>query len=608
MNRLTRNLGPLLIVALATGAMLAWTWHRCPDPVVDFGRELYVPWRITEGQVLYRDLNYFNGPFSPYFNAAVFELFGTSLRTLKIANAAIIVGVALLLHQLVWRMSSSRIAAMTAGVTFAVVFGCGQLNENANFNFLTPYSHDLTHGVALSLLMVVSLARASTATRRSTTWLALAGLLLGTVALTKAEVLLAAVGAAVVGVAAMLWIDRPAPRWVLAQIGLFVLCVLVAPLLAFALLAQAMPTSQALAGVTGTWQWAGDPRLLRISYFRWTMGIDQPLANVKLMLYYAVLLGAIIAVPTLLALVVGRRFRGRGASVIAFALAVMTLVTLMLATDRIRWSQISRPLPLYMLALGIVLVWQVARRRVRAGDLALPLIFTALAGLLLAKMILRASVWHYGFALGMPAAIVLLAGWIGWIPNWIARASASSAAAWIARAPALSACAVYLVVVLGASAKWMAVRTFWVGDGADAFLADERGAVMNEAVNRVRALTSPDDTLTVIPEGNMLNYLARRVNPTRYQNFLPAEVMLFDEQKMLAELMDRPPDWIALVHADTRVYDAQYFGQHYARDIARWLEDNYVPATPIIGAYPFLSDQFGILLLKRKHVPRDTGF
>src|SRR5690348_4495224 len=84
-----RAIGPLLLFIV--GIMLCvWTWDKGPDPVVDFGRECYVPWRLGAGDVLYRDINYFNGPLSPYFNAAIFRVFGVSIRTLKLTNVIII--------------------------------------------------------------------------------------------------------------------------------------------------------------------------------------------------------------------------------------------------------------------------------------------------------------------------------------------------------------------------------------------------------------------------------------------------------------------------------------------------------------------------------------
>jgi hypothetical protein len=91
-------------------------------------------------------------------------------------------------------------------------------------------------------------------------------------------------------------------------------------------------------------------------------------------------------------------------------------------------------------------------------------------------------------------------------------------------------------------------------------------------------------------------------NPTRFHNFLPPEIAMFGEDAMLSALRATPPDWVALVHADTRIYDAQYFGRDYGPRIARWIEENYDPAH-LIGARPYTSDAFGILIMKRRSQP-----
>src|SRR5580765_937542 len=97
-------LGPLLGFAVAL-AMLLWTWGTWPDPLVDFGGELYVPWRLAEGDVLYRDVAYFTGPLSPYLNAALFRVFGTSLLALVLLNLLVLAGIAALLHRLLARIA-----------------------------------------------------------------------------------------------------------------------------------------------------------------------------------------------------------------------------------------------------------------------------------------------------------------------------------------------------------------------------------------------------------------------------------------------------------------------------------------------------------------------
>src|SRR5262245_62458868 len=54
------------VLLILTGIiMTVWTWQTWADVTVDFGRELYVPWQLTEGKILYRDIAYFGGPLAP---------------------------------------------------------------------------------------------------------------------------------------------------------------------------------------------------------------------------------------------------------------------------------------------------------------------------------------------------------------------------------------------------------------------------------------------------------------------------------------------------------------------------------------------------------------
>jgi hypothetical protein len=57
---LTLALQGLLLVASAS--YLAWlSWGQWCDPLIDFGVQLYLPWRVAEGEILYRDLDYYPG-------------------------------------------------------------------------------------------------------------------------------------------------------------------------------------------------------------------------------------------------------------------------------------------------------------------------------------------------------------------------------------------------------------------------------------------------------------------------------------------------------------------------------------------------------------------
>src|SRR6476619_6142273 len=83
--QVVRWAGPVAIVLTGIG-MTVWTWQTWADVLIDFGREVYVPWQLTQGKVLYRDIAYFNGPLSPYLNTLVFKIFGVSLMSLVWVN------------------------------------------------------------------------------------------------------------------------------------------------------------------------------------------------------------------------------------------------------------------------------------------------------------------------------------------------------------------------------------------------------------------------------------------------------------------------------------------------------------------------------------------
>ena len=121
-----RWVGP--IVVAATGVMmLLWSWAKWTDMMVDFGRELYIPWRLVEGESLYKDVAYFHGPLSPYLNSLVFFVFGTSLRTLVITNLGITAGFATMLYISMSRLAGRLAATEIPGGSWPVPAGCSGL-------------------------------------------------------------------------------------------------------------------------------------------------------------------------------------------------------------------------------------------------------------------------------------------------------------------------------------------------------------------------------------------------------------------------------------------------------------------------------------------------
>jgi len=109
-------------VAGLTVYFLKVSWLKWPEPQIDFGTQLYAPWRLAEGDVLYRDVAQNYGPLSQYFNALLFVVFGPGLVVLVTANL-VIFGLILLTLSRLLRRAWGPGAAILASALFVSPLG-----------------------------------------------------------------------------------------------------------------------------------------------------------------------------------------------------------------------------------------------------------------------------------------------------------------------------------------------------------------------------------------------------------------------------------------------------------------------------------------------------
>ncbi len=590
----------LAVLAGAFALLAAWSWRKWTDVHIDFGNELYIAWRLSEGDALYLDIAHRNGPLSHYANALWFSLFGVSLRTLVFCNLAILAGICALLYTLL-RRACDRLTAVVGVLFFLAVFAFSQYVGIANYNYVTPYHHFQTHGIALSLVLVLALDRA--ARSGSAAAAAGAGACLGLLFLTKAELFAPALAAAALGAA---WIAAARPRErgrALAALGL---AAVAPPAIATAALAAQMPADIAWGGVLGNFRHLSGG-LLGDAFYRRGAGLDDPFGNALVALGMAAALAGFAAALLAADRWLPRAAQGRAGGAVVFAALLALLIA---APELVPWRRLPRALPLVAGGAAAALLVAAARRR-RDPDalarLALPALFSVLALGLLGKMLLRARVEHYGFALAMPAALVAVAALVYGLPR-AARALGQRGS--VARAGALAGVAAAAVFFLRESDRIYAHKTFPVGRGADAILVEDprvspRGRVMGLALAALEAELGPHETLLVLPEGISLNYWLRKRNPTRFDLFLPTEQEAFGADAMLADLRAHPPDVVALVHRGHREFGVGPFGTDPRNGAAllAWVRAHYRPVQRF-GAEPFADRGFGIEILRRAEAPQ----
>jgi hypothetical protein len=600
--RLGAWLGPPL-VAIAFAALARWTWGAWPDVLIDFGRELYAPWRLSEGARLYRDVAWFNGPLSAQWNALLFEVFGASFATLAWANLALLGAFTALCFGLL-RSLASPLAATAGCLCLLAVCGFAHAVGAGNYDFVAPYSHEIVHGLMLGVASLACL-RAWDG-RRRLGWVVLSGLALGLCFLTKAEVFLAALLGDATALALYLT-SEPKARAQRGRIAAaFSAAALAAPVVALALLARSLPFGEALRGALGSWPWVFAGGAEELAFYRQGMGLDAPLDR----------LGEIAAWSARWLLVLGpaaglawKLRRGSpAAGIAAFAMLALSAGATWWALDEraaldgspfASWplTRAARPFPLFVLAIGACLAWRQVRSSAarRTGRVELALCVFALA--LLGKMLLNTRLIHYGFALALPALLLVVIALVGWIPVAL---DARGRAGWVFRAAALGLIAAGTAAHLRRTEHFLERKQVIVGQGRDAFRADVRGTLVNAALADLERRAAPGETLAVFPEGVMLNWLARRANPTPYVNFMPPELLLFGEPRIAAAFRASPPDWIALVHKDTSEYGYPLFGPDYGRELATWIQESYEPV--VLHGQPPLQPNtiFGIQLLRRR--------
>jgi 4-amino-4-deoxy-L-arabinose transferase-like glycosyltransferase len=563
---------PLRALPLAALALVLFLRNRggWADPLVDFGRELYLPWRIGHGEVLYRDFAYLDGPFSPYWNALWMWVGGVGLATLEWVNLGVVAAAACLFHALLARLGGA-LTALAGVAVFLSVFAFNLIGRN--MNWIAPYSHGVTHGIVWALLSLWLLGRYLDGRRGRD--LAGSGLALGFAFLTKPEV--AAAGALAVGTGFVAGEAlRKASVADAARRGtLLVACATLPLVVAAGLLALAMPPRDAAAGALGGWAHLLGSDVADLYFYRWVMGVDRPAANLRLMGRQALLWGVVL-LPVLGA-ALALRTPGARRNAVGAAIAGALLLLTGASFAALDWAEFLRPLSpsAAAFAVGAALAAWRARGSPDAPRAALQLAFATFALALLSKVLLQPVLWGYSFALAAPAMMVVVLVLVHTIPDWVARRGGF---AWLFRATGLALLAIACAGCLHQSEGLRAGKTVEIGRGADRMLADSylrTSQMIAHLVPWVERNVPPDATLVVMPEGVMVNYLTRRRNPTRQLNFVPPEVEIFGESAILADLRAAPPDYVVLVQRDTLEYRLPLFGIDYARRLLDWVHDDY---------------------------------
>jgi hypothetical protein len=587
----------LALVALAFVFAAAISWRRWPDLIVDFGGQLYIPWRLANGAVLYRDIFYFaGGPFSQYFNALLFKIFGTSFLTLIVINLTLVAATLLLIYCR-FAAATDILTATTICLGIVLVFAFNQYTAIGNYNYIAPYSHEVLHGLLLSVLAVALLS--DWLGREKIRHAFAAGFCSGLVFLTKPDVFVALAGSCMVAFA-VFFVTRRRIDFAAKSLAAFLLAGFV-PLLGFFLYFSREETwLESLRSVVFGWLPLFQTAIAKNPYYQWCMGFDLPFPHLRAMAIHFLFVAGAVTVYAI-AFKLAKKLKSKPAK---WLVALLLVVPLLLLANRFRWITCGSSLPLLAFTT-CVLLRENFKKLSATQNVAFPLLWSVFGLALLLKLGLFPRIWHYGFALAMPAFVsaVYLLLWL--LPRLLENNF---------QVPArLFRATVWLVLMIGfaslflGSEKMFAAKNFAVGRGGDRVLAfGPQGNVVEArttqaALDWIETNVPPDATVAALPQGVMLNYLSRRINPTPCLDWNPTMFNVFSQEKMTAAFEKNPPNYIMLVEWNAYEFGVGgEFGHYpgYGLELMQWIEENYTPAA-LFGSEPLRNGLFGIKILKR---------
>lgn len=593
--------GPALIAVLFV-LLAAATWRKWPDFFVDFGVQLYIPWRINEGAVLYRDLFYMSGgPLSQYFNALLFKLFGVSFSTLIWANLAI---AATLLGIMYRRFLAVSDAVTATSICLATVAAFIFANYTAigNYNYIAPYTHDAVHGVFLSIVVIGLLA--DWAVRPRLRLACLAGLGAGLVFLTKPDIFVALM-VTTATILALYWFGLRERRLPGRSLAGFAAAFLLPPLFFLLLFLRVEGWRSSLQSVVFGWV----PLFRAVpqnAYYSRFSGMDHPAGHMLQMAMHFLCAAVIIGVYAILF-----RRLARWQSVrpwLRWLVWLGLILPLLAGAWRFEWTACGASLPLWCVATIACLAWRL-RHAAAAPEYIFPLAWTVFALMLTAKMGLACRVWHYGFVLAMPAfaATVYFLLWL--LPRLLEERCQTPAKYF--RALFLPVLLIGLIFLWGYSEHMYSFKHQSIGTGGDRIVTFGPGVDVGDGVKTALDWMNQNlpvnATLAVVPTGITLNYLTRRVNPTPCLFWDPNLLAVCGQKEMNERFEAHPPDYVLLVGGNHNDWNIPYFGSDPGdgAEVMDWIRKNY-RGVLIIGREPLRDGQFGLEFLK--YAPRsDPG-
>lgn len=124
-------------------------------------------------------------------------------------------------------------------------------------------------------------------------------------------------------------------------------------------------------------------------------------------------------------------------------------------------------------------------------------------------------------------------------------------------------------------------------------------ATTQQAIDYIEKNLKPQDSIWVIPEGIMINFVTNHPSNGIYYSMIPSYIQTFGEDKIIADTKKNPPDYIIINDRKTDDHGLPYICEDYGFKICKYVDTYYNPVKRIFN-FSELEDSFTMIIYKRK--------
>lgn len=541
MKKINADLKYLILLLVISILAITTAYGHYGHLLIDCGREAYYPTQILLGKVLYKDIFNIYGPFSYMLNAFLFKIFAVNLNVLYIAGSCCAVSIVCLIYLIAKDFLPRLLSFAIAFLTISV----GLTNTHL-FNFVFPYSYGILYGLTAFLMSFWCLIKY----RKSPTnthFFYLSSFFAGICVVSKYEFF--------PYVFVILYSMFQVKRFDFKQYYYAFFALLFVPIFCFGVLF--------LQG-------------LRVNDLILTVEILKKMSQSQTLKYFYLRQGVYFS-PQLIAFGIKFSLMTAFAAfcfIYGFKTKNKISAVLLVGLSAFFMAKVLNPLSFASIPILILIFAIFDFKNLKENTALQLLVFSSLVfGL---KVFWGLIVQNYGvFFISF-----LLITFLALILDKFKDKNINH--------KAIAIFIIYLAVIIGYQ-NFEHRKNHPIETPRGKIFTDEYLYFATQSlVDYINKNTKKTDSVVILPEGAMINFLTDRPGDNFYTSLIPLYVEVFGEDKIIEHFKKNRPEYIVFDNWDTKDYYLRYICKDYAVSICNFVAENYTQEQVIDESFRYL--------------------